>query len=58
MEYFFWGGPRPHFGGVVEVYPSNFSWRSRGTGGVVVRYSLYMLGTSTTLWGCGRGLCQ
>ena len=25
--------PLPHFGGVVEVCPLNFSWRRRGRGG-------------------------
>ena len=39
-------GPPPHFARVeeVEVYPSNFSCRRRGRGGVEVRYSVYLFG--------------
>ena len=25
--------PLPHFGGVVEVYPSTFNWKRHGSGG-------------------------
>ena len=28
--------PLPHFGGVVEVDPSNFNWRRHGRGGAEV----------------------
>ena len=37
-------GPLPHVGGVVEVCPSNFSWRRCGRGGVKVRNCIYLLG--------------
>ena len=36
---------RPHFGGVVEVYHSNFGWRERDRGRVKVRYSIYFVGS-------------